>query len=101
SISAFIRPSAPEIIFVWQIAVAASERGQGLGRELLHRLLSQPACLGAVSLEAAVARSNPASRALFEALARDLSVPVQAGQGLDSKLFPDGVDENEDLLRIG
>ena len=100
-ISAFIRPAGPDIIFVWQIAVTPGERGQGLERELLHRLLSRPACRGAGSLEAAVDRANPASRALFEALARDLAVAVQIGPDLDSKLFPEGVHENEDLVRIG
>lgn len=100
-VSAFVRPATPDTLFVWQIAVAASERGRGLARRLLHRLLSRPACRGVQTLEAALTRNNHASRALFEALARDLGVPLQVGQELESRLFPDGMDENEELVRIG
>lgn len=99
-VSAFLRPAAPEVIFIWQITVARGERGKGLGRKLLHHLLTRPACRGAGILEAAVSKSNPASRALFEALARDLQVPLQLGQDLESRLFPDGVHDSEDLVRI-
>src|SRR5579859_1357192 len=28
-VSAFVRPAAPDIVFIWQIAVAAGERRQG------------------------------------------------------------------------
>ena len=100
-ISAFIRPDAPETLFVWRIAVRPAERRRGLGRRLLHHLLSGPVGRPVRNLEAAVGRSNRASRALFEAVARDLDVPLQVGREVDSSLFPNGMPESEDLVRLG
>jgi L-2,4-diaminobutyric acid acetyltransferase len=100
-VSAFVCPSDAETLFVWQIAVKATERGQGLGRELLYHLLARPACEHIRFLEATAASSNAASHLLFRSLARDLGVRFAVHAGLAPELFPEGAHERENLICIG
>lgn len=69
-ISAYRPPSHPERIFVWQVAVAAAARGEGLGGRMLDELVARPAVQGATTLTTTITEANPASWALFGAFAR-------------------------------
>lgn len=69
-ISGYRPPSHPERIFVWQVAVDASARGEGLGGLMLDHLLARPAVRGATTLTTTITENNPASWGLFTALAR-------------------------------
>lgn len=69
-ISAYRPPSHPERIFVWQVAVAAAARGEGLAGRMLDELVSLPAVQGATTLTTTITEANPASWALFGAFAR-------------------------------
>lgn len=69
-ISAYRPPSHPERIFVWQVAVAASARGEGLGGRMLDELAARPAVQDAGTLTTTITEANPASWALFGAFAR-------------------------------
>ncbi len=98
-------PQRPDVLFVWQVVVAASERGTGLGGAMLdalvHRVRSErnghP-----VTVEATVSPSNASSRALFGGLARRHGVPISEHERfLAADLDPDGAHEDEPLLRIG
>lgn len=100
-VSAFVSPAAHDTVFVWQVAVAHEERGQGVGQKLLHHLLARPACRRVRRLEATVTPSNTASRALFESVARDLDVPFSVYSGFGTDLFPGEGHEPEELVRIG
>jgi L-2,4-diaminobutyric acid acetyltransferase len=55
---------------VWQVAVAASARGEGLAGRMLDALLTRPAILGATTLTTTITEDNAASWALFTAFAR-------------------------------
>jgi len=100
-VSAFVSPVAHDTVFVWQVAVAQEDRGQGVGQKLLHHLLARPACRRVRRLEATVTPSNSPSRALFESVARDLDVPFSVFSGFGEDLFPGDGHEKEDLVRIG
>lgn len=69
-ISAYRPPSAPERIFVWQVAVAASARGTGLGGRMLDALIERPAARGAAALITTITKDNAASWGLFAGFAR-------------------------------
>lgn len=99
-VSAFVSP-ATKSVFVWQIAVAASERGRGLAQRLLQQLLARPACRNVRFLDATIAPSNEASRSLFRSLARELRVPASVTPGFAPELFPGGAHEREEFVRIG
>lgn len=69
-VSGYRPPSHPERIFVWQVAVDASARGEGLGGRMLDVLLARPAVRGATALTTTITADNPASWGLFTAFAR-------------------------------
>ncbi|MDZ4373811.1 MAG: diaminobutyrate acetyltransferase [Phenylobacterium sp.] len=69
-ISAHRPPTAPEQIFVWQVAVDETARGVRLGGRMLEALLARPAVRGATVLTTTVTEPNAASWGLFEGFAR-------------------------------
>lgn len=93
-------PGREEVIFLWQIGIDASQRGQGLGKRLLGRFLRNAAAAGATRLETTISPSNAASQALFRGAARDLGTDCQVSPGFTADLFPSG-HETEELYRIG
>lgn len=93
-------PTRPDVLFVWQIGVDPSMRGRGLGIALLDTCTRTPGAENARFLEATVAPSNVASRALFEAFARKRETEICVEGGYPASLFPDG-HEPEERLRIG
>jgi L-2,4-diaminobutyric acid acetyltransferase len=98
---AYILPDRPDTVFVWQIGVAQSSRGLGLGSAMLQEILRRPECGQVKQLEATVTPSNLASMALFRSFARRQGGEFDLLLGFDSQLFPDPKHEAELLVRIG
>ena len=93
-------PREPEAAFVWQIGVAASQRGRGLGKTLLQRWLELPGVRDARWLTATISDDNEPSKRLFKAVARDLGVGCEVLPHFTEDMFP--VDHPaEPLYRIG
>lgn len=61
-VTGYWRPEEPTTIMVWQIAVDAQHRGQGLAGRLLDELARRT---DAYSLETTIVDTNPESKALF------------------------------------
>jgi L-2,4-diaminobutyric acid acetyltransferase len=99
--SAYFPPGKPDTLFVWQIAVSQSARGQGLGKRLLKEILSRPACRKVAYLETTVTESNRASRALFQSLANEYGGDLHSSTLFDKNGHFAGGHESEILLRIG
>ena len=104
-ITGYHPPERPDVLFVWQVAVAPSGHGKGLASAmidaLVHRVREQR-CGHPVTVEATVAPSNAASRAFFGAFARRHGVPMVEAPHFGSDLLdPDGAHEDEPILRIG
>lgn len=97
----FMSPRRPGSVFVWQIGVAASERGRGLAKALISELLTRPCCKAVTHLEATVGVSNAASERLFRSVARDLGAICDVTEGFREDLFPGGGHEAERLFTIG
>lgn len=93
-------PSRPEAVFVWQVGVDPSMRGRRLGVALLEAFVRTPGARGASFLEATVAPSNAASRALFASFARARGADLVETPGYPASFFTGG-HEPERLLRIG
>lgn len=68
-ISGYIVPNAPDTLFVWQVAVSADARGQGLGRRMLSGLLSRSETSRVRRLQTTITCDNAASWALFAGFA--------------------------------
>jgi L-2,4-diaminobutyric acid acetyltransferase len=99
--SAYRLPDAPEVVFVWQIAVSAARRGAGLGRALLSAVVARPGCRGARWLEATITPSNHRSDRLFRSFARSVGARCEPAGTYAADLFPGGEHEPEVRYRIG
>lgn len=93
------RPHAPDVLFVWQVAVDHAFRGRGFGVAMLERLLNNCAVQGVSTLETTISADNPASIAMFGSLARRRGADIADYSLFDSADFPDS-HEAERLYRI-
>ncbi len=100
-VAAYRPPTTPDCVFVWQVAVAANGRGQGLATRLIRSLLATPVCADARWLTATVALGNTASQRLFSGIAHRLNVACSVERGFDAEHFGAGAHEVEQLFRIG
>lgn len=100
-VAAYVPPRQPEVIFVWQIAVAPRYRGQGLARELLAQLVERARTQGARYLEATITPDNQASQRLFRGLAESRNWPVDTRTHFESRHFAGSSHDPELLFRIG
>lgn len=93
-------PRDPECVFVWQIGVAERARGRGLASRMLDALFARQQFAGARYLQATVAPSNSASRALFLSFAARHDAACSELLAFPAGLFP-AVHEDEVAMRIG
>jgi L-2,4-diaminobutyric acid acetyltransferase len=100
-VSAYRVPQRPEVLFVWQVAVAAEMRGRGLGGRMLQELLSRDAVRECRYLETTVTPSNGPSRHLFESLAAALNAPLHEQVMFPAESFGASGHEAEMLFSIG
>lgn len=94
------RPTAPDTVVVWQIAVDRSQRGRGTAGALLDALVSRLAADGVRYLETTITPDNAASSALFASLAQRWDATMGPAGAFDSGEFPDD-HEPELRFRIG
>jgi len=100
-VSAYRPPDAPDTLFVWQIAVDAAARGEGLGGSLLDRLLHLPAVRGVSRIATTVTPSNHASRRMFAGLARRHGLEADVHPWFGAAVHFGGTHESEELISIG
>ncbi|RYG71581.1 diaminobutyrate acetyltransferase [Lentibacillus lipolyticus] len=100
-ISGFIHPDQPDTLFIWQVAVDESERGQGLATRMLYHLLKREVCEDVHSVEATVSPSNSASQQLFIGLAKKMLTKCVIHDYFTSGDFPGEGHEDEQLFKIG
>lgn len=94
-------PDDPDVLFVWQVAVAEAARGRGIATGMLRWLMAENPHLSV--LEATVTPDNDASDRLFRGFARSVGAPHETRAYFDADLFPPeaGEHEAEVLHRIG
>lgn len=100
-VSGFVPRERPDTLFIWQVAVAASERGRGLGKALFMELLKRESQGRIRFVEATVSPSNVASASLFRSLARELGTDLNTEECFKAEQFPGTSHEAEDLFRVG
>ncbi len=94
-------PNNPGTLFVWQVAVLATARGQGIGQTMLVTLAQSLMAAGLQAVQATVAPENTASRRMFAALARHLDAAIDYSPWLHPQDFPEPGHAAEELLQIG
>ncbi|WP_306329347.1 diaminobutyrate acetyltransferase [Streptomyces venezuelae] len=101
-VTGYLRPDAPDTLFVWQIAVEGSRRGTGVAGTLLDALSAQVAAEHGISrVEATVTPGNLASDRLFRSYARRHGAELTQEVLFPSAAFPAAGHESEVLYRIG
>ncbi|MFI9405074.1 diaminobutyrate acetyltransferase [Nocardia sp. NPDC052316] len=95
----YLRPQAPDTVFVWQVAVDRAQQGKGTGAQLLHALLDNVAPQGVSKLETTISPDNAASIALFTSVARRRDARITKRPLFDAGVFPDS-HAPEDLYLI-
>lgn len=100
-VSAYRHPERAATLFVWQVAVDAGWRRQGLGLRMLESLLGRAELADIVFLKTTISPSNAASRRLFEQLAARLAAPLQVSEYFGLEHFGAEPHEAEQLYRIG
>ena len=100
-VAAYVPPTKPEVVFVWQIGVDSAVRRLGLGKRLLKHLVSLQATRGTRFLEATVTPSNHPSCRLFMSFAEELGVACRETDGFSPEDFGRETHEAERLLCIG
>jgi len=77
-VSAYVMPNDPETLFVWQVAVADSARGSGLGLLMLEHLRQRTAGRGVNRVQTTITADNDASWGLFRKFARHNGTDLDA-----------------------
>ncbi len=99
--SGYVPPARPDTLFVWQICVAPSARGAGLGKKLVHHVLARPALVGIKNIQSTITPDNDRSWGLFRSLAKDLDAPMGHQDHFDGQAHFGGAHESELLVTIG
>ena len=100
-ISAYHPPERKSTLFVWQVVVDQTLRGQKIAGRMLNALLQRFEPCDLRYVEATVNPSNTASRRLFERLAIERGTALEEEIFLDAAAFgSDGDHESEILLRV-
>jgi L-2,4-diaminobutyric acid acetyltransferase len=100
-ISGYRPPSRPDTLFVWQVAVDASHRGQGLALRMLLALTERVAAQGVGFLETTISPDNGASQALFKRAFARLGVDYETRTLFSRAGHFAGQHEDEVLYRAG
>jgi L-2,4-diaminobutyric acid acetyltransferase len=100
-ISGYVPPDNLEVLFVWQVAVAARMRGKKLALKMLLSLLGRENLKGVSSMQTTVTPSNIASRKFFERCASRLGADLEIEPWFTRDLFGNDAHEDEELFRIG
>ncbi|WP_238138114.1 diaminobutyrate acetyltransferase [Kytococcus schroeteri] len=97
-VMSYLRPAAPDTLFVWQVGVDASQRGQGVAGRMLQATVE---ATGATALETTVTADNDASNALFAGFARRHGATEEVTEFITPAHFPtDDVHDAELLHHI-
>ncbi|WP_086770404.1 diaminobutyrate acetyltransferase [Streptomyces bobili] len=101
-VTGYVRPEAPETLFVWQVAVDGAYRGRGLAAALLDGLTARVAAERPLTtVETTITPGNTASERLFTSYAARHGADVTRKVLFDTGLFPDGPHDPEVLYHIG
>ncbi|EAR09255.1 diaminobutyrate acetyltransferase [Reinekea blandensis] len=100
-ISGYLIPDRPDTLFVWQVAIDESARGQGLATKMLRHILGRPALSGVQYLETTITADNDASWALFTRYAEKMNAQAEKTEHYGKESHFNGEHDSEWLYRIG
>ncbi|WP_162064045.1 diaminobutyrate acetyltransferase [Vibrio taketomensis] len=99
-ISAYRKPQEPNVLFVWQVAVAPHCRGKGLALNMLNKLVGRDSLSDIKAIETTITKPNLASWSLFEKFDAIQGNNGSVGVFLDQDKHFIGKHDTEYLYRI-
>jgi len=99
--SAYLVPTQPSTLFVWQVAIDEKVRGKGLALSMLKHLLTRDACTNVTHIHTTITSNNQASWTLFTKLAATLNSTLSDTRLFDRNTHFDGEHDTENLVSIG
>ncbi|WP_428511624.1 diaminobutyrate acetyltransferase [Roseovarius sp.] len=99
-VSAYVMPSDPETLFVWQVAVSETARGMGLGSVMLKEALEREACEGVTRIQTTITSDNDASWALFRKFTDEFGTKLDAQAYYEKDEHFNGQSKTENLVTI-
>ena len=100
-ISGYAKPEQPDTLFVWQVAVGDTARGQGLASKLLKDILKRARTAPFRYIETTITEDNAASWGLFKSIARTFDAPLERSLMFDRIQHFCDEHDSELLARIG
>lgn len=100
-ISGYMPPAQADTLFVWQVAVDDSARGQGLAGRMLKALVERDECAECRYMQTTITPDNKASWALFEGFARKMNTEVTDRVLFGRDTHFAGRHDDENILTIG
>ncbi|MER2492379.1 diaminobutyrate acetyltransferase [Catenovulum sediminis] len=100
-VSAYIEPTQPDTLFIWQMAVSEKARGYSLARKMLEHLLAREVCSKVCYIETTITADNAASRRVFKRLAENLGTQIVESEFFTKEKHFGGQHSDEFLFRIG
>ena len=101
AVTGYLKPDTPDCLFIWQVAVAPSARGQRLAPAMMDEILSRPACRRVRWLETSITPDNQASWAAFRKFAESRGADLGHADWFGRDRHFAGRHADEQLLRIG
>ncbi|QCU89449.1 diaminobutyrate acetyltransferase [Thiomicrorhabdus sediminis] len=100
-VSGYMRPDDKDSLFVWQIAVSESMRGQGLAQKMLKALLKNVCEQQSVGkLCCTISPTNLASQSLFKRFAANYELDIRVEDFIEPNHFGNAQHEAEQLYTI-
>lgn len=100
-VSGYRPPAQPDVLFIWQVAVAARGRGQRLAGRLIDDILRRPQRPAVRFIETTITADNEASWALFRSIARHRDAELRHAPHFERDEHFQGSHATEHLVRIG
>lgn len=98
-VTGYRRPTAPDTLMVWQVAVDDAQRGKKIARRMLCELFTHCAPAGVVAVNTTISPDNEASQRLFAGAARALGLRFAREPFFSADLFLDS-HQPEDLYLL-
>lgn len=99
-VSAYIVPEKPNVLFVWQVAVAEEARGQGLAKSMISHILDRAETRRVDTIQTTITADNAPSRSLFKRLSQELDAPLHEYEMFDRDTHFGGTHDSEFLIEI-
>ena len=100
-ISGYLTGDDDQTLFIWQVAVDKTARGEGLAKKMLRHILSRPTCAKVRHLHTTITPDNDASWGLFRSFAKEVGASISSEPFFDQNRHFNGAHETENLVDIG